>query len=141
MRIILITGISGSGKSVGLNASKTPAIFASTTCRPSCCADWSQRGWKKAQTTLAVAMDARSARSLAGLPADIVTLKEEGHDVKVLFLTAKTESLVARFSETRRSHPLSHRVRPVKTRRRPHTDRMHPARARNAVGRSRASAM
>jgi UPF0042 nucleotide-binding protein len=60
---------------------------------------------------LAVAMDARSASSLAGLPADIRWLKEEGHDVQVLFLTAKTESLIARFSETRRSHPLSHRLR------------------------------
>ena len=61
---------------------------------------------------LAVAMDARSADSLAGLPADINRLKDDGHDVKVLFFTAKTESLIARFSETRRSHPLSHRVRP-----------------------------
>ncbi|MDP5009319.1 MAG: RNase adapter RapZ, partial [Glaciimonas sp.] len=40
----------------------------------------------------------------------IAQLKAEGHDVKVLFLTASTESLVARFSETRRSHPLSHRI-------------------------------
>ncbi len=48
---------------------------------------------------------------MAGLPADIKWLKDEGHDVKVLFLTAKTESLIARFSETRRSHPLSHRIR------------------------------
>jgi UPF0042 nucleotide-binding protein len=46
------------------------------------------------------------------LPADIQSLKDEGHDVKVLFLTAKTESLITRFSETRRSHPLSHRVKP-----------------------------
>jgi UPF0042 nucleotide-binding protein len=57
-------------------------------------------------------MDARSSGSLAGLPADIKSLREEGHDVKVLFLTAKTESLITRFSETRRSHPLSHQVRP-----------------------------
>ncbi|HVL75294.1 MAG TPA: RNase adapter RapZ, partial [Noviherbaspirillum sp.] len=60
---------------------------------------------------LAVAVDVRSADSLADLPGDIRTLKEQGHDVKVLFLTAKTESLITRFSETRRSHPLSHRLR------------------------------
>jgi UPF0042 nucleotide-binding protein len=59
---------------------------------------------------LAVAVDARSANSLASLPADILWLKEQGHLVKVLFLTAKTESLINRFSETRRSHPLSHRL-------------------------------
>jgi UPF0042 nucleotide-binding protein len=62
--------------------------------------------------TLAVAVDARSAISLADLPADIEWLKAQGHDVKVLFLTAKTESLITRFSETRRSHPLSHRIIP-----------------------------
>ena len=61
---------------------------------------------------LAIAMDARSASSFADLPADVHALKAEGHDVKVLFLSAKTESLIARFSETRRSHPLSHRLRP-----------------------------
>jgi len=61
---------------------------------------------------LAVATDARSADSLAGLPSDIQQLKADGHDVKVIFLTATTEALIARFSETRRSHPLSHRLRP-----------------------------
>jgi UPF0042 nucleotide-binding protein len=59
---------------------------------------------------LAVSMDVRSALSLSELPRDIRWLKEQGHDVKVLFLTAKTESLITRFSETRRSHPLSHRA-------------------------------
>ncbi|MGN6388445.1 MAG: RNase adapter RapZ, partial [Burkholderiaceae bacterium] len=61
---------------------------------------------------LGVAIDARSAASLAALPSDIRQLQQEGHDVKTLFFTAKTESLIARFSETRRSHPLSHRLLP-----------------------------
>jgi len=61
---------------------------------------------------LAVAVDARSAESLARLPHDVLHLKSQGHDVKVMFLTSNTHSLVARFSETRRSHPLSHEIRP-----------------------------
>jgi len=61
---------------------------------------------------LAVAVDARSAQSLVELPVTVRKLKEEGHYVKVMFLTANTHSLVARFSETRRSHPLSHQLRP-----------------------------
>jgi UPF0042 nucleotide-binding protein len=40
------------------------------------------------------------------------SLREQGHKVKVMYLTASTHSLVARFSETRRSHPLSHELRP-----------------------------
>jgi UPF0042 nucleotide-binding protein len=61
---------------------------------------------------LAVAVDARSATSLSELPVDISWLRDQGHHVEVIFLTAKTESLINRFSETRRSHPLSHRIAP-----------------------------
>ncbi|HJW53838.1 MAG TPA: RNase adapter RapZ [Burkholderiaceae bacterium] len=110
MRIVLITGISGSGKSVGLNALEDAGYFCVDNLPPALLrALVAIRAHEKTET-LAIAMDARSADSLAGLPADIQRLKEEGHDVKVLFLTAKTDSLIARFSETRRSHPLSHRL-------------------------------
>jgi UPF0042 nucleotide-binding protein len=61
---------------------------------------------------MAVAVDARSAQSLVELPATVRALREDGHMVKVIFLTSSTHSLVARFSETRRSHPLSHQLRP-----------------------------
>ena len=111
MRIIIITGISGSGKSVGLNALEDAGYFCVDNLPPSLLRALVVTRIEEGADTLAVAMDARSASSLAGLPDDIARLKQEGHDVKVLFLTAKTESLVARFSETRRSHPLSHRIR------------------------------
>lgn len=112
MRIILITGISGSGKSIGLNALEDAGYFCVDNLPPTLLRALVATRLEDGTETLAVAMDARSANSLAGLPGDIQWLKSEGHDVKVLFLTAKTESLIARFSETRRSHPLSHRLRP-----------------------------
>ena len=62
------------------------------------------------QKAVAVATDTRSAAGLEFLPQTIAMLRNEGHHVRVLFLTASTESLVARFSETRRSHPLSRRL-------------------------------
>lgn len=111
MRIIIITGISGSGKSIGLNALEDAGYFCVDNLPPKLLRQLVATRIEENAQTLAVAMDARSADSLAGLPEDIQWLKNEGHDVKVLFLTAKTESLIARFSETRRSHPLSHRVR------------------------------
>lgn len=111
MRIILITGISGSGKSVGLNALEDAGYFCVDNLPPKLLRQLVATRLEEGAHTLAVAMDARSADSLASLPADIQLLRDDGHDVKVLFLTAKTESLIARFSETRRSHPLSHRVR------------------------------
>jgi UPF0042 nucleotide-binding protein len=115
MRIILITGISGSGKSVGLNALEDAGYFCVDNLPPKLLRQLVATRLDEGAQSLAVAMDARSADSLASLPADIQLLKNDGHDVKVLFLTAKTESLIARFSETRRSHPLSHRVRPSQT--------------------------
>lgn len=110
MRIILITGISGSGKSVGLNALEDAGYFCVDNLPPTLLRALVATRINEGQPTLAVAVDARSAISLTGLPADIKWLKEQGHDVKVVFLTAKTESLITRFSETRRSHPLSHRI-------------------------------
>ena len=110
MRIILITGISGSGKSVGLNALEDAGYFCVDNLPPSLLRALVEARSQEGERTLAVAVDARSADSLAELPADIHWLQQQGHDLKVLFLTAKTESLITRFSETRRSHPLSHRV-------------------------------
>lgn len=108
MRIILITGISGSGKSVALNVLEDAAYYCVDNLPPTLLRSLVATLIEQGTERVAVAVDARSANSLAGLPADISQLKQDGHDVKVLFLTAKTEALIARFSETRRSHPLSH---------------------------------
>jgi UPF0042 nucleotide-binding protein len=110
MRVILITGISGSGKSVGLNALEDAGYFCVDNLPPSLLRALVATRINEGDLTLAVAVDARSAVSLSSLPADIQWLKEQGHDVKIIFLTAKTEALIPRFSETRRSHPLSHRI-------------------------------
>jgi UPF0042 nucleotide-binding protein len=112
MRIILLTGISGSGKSVGLNALEDAGYFCVDNLPPSLLRALVATRMDEGAENLAVAVDARSASSLAELPADVSWLKEQGHNVKVVFLTAKTESLINRFSETRRSHPLSHRIAP-----------------------------
>jgi RNase adapter protein RapZ len=111
MRIIIITGISGSGKSVGLNALEDAGYFCVDNLPPTLLRSLVETRLREGDSTLGVAVDARSADSLAELPNDISWLKDQGHDVKVIFLTAKTESLVTRFSETRRSHPLSHRIK------------------------------
>ena len=111
MHIVLITGISGSGKSVALNVLEDAGYYCVDNLPP---ALLPQLVDSVSGTTakLAVAVDARSAESLAELPVTVRTLKDEGHQVKVLFLTSSTHSLVVRFSETRRSHPLSHTLLP-----------------------------
>jgi UPF0042 nucleotide-binding protein len=112
MRIVLITGISGSGKSVALNVLEDAGYFCVDNLPPALLPSLVETLIGEGTTSLAVAVDARSAESLVGLPANIKTLKDNGHDLKIMFLTSNTHSLVARFSETRRSHPLSHQLRP-----------------------------
>ena len=112
MRIILITGISGSGKSVALNALEDAGYYCVDNLPPPLLPSLVSTLIDEGCEALAVAVDARSASSLVGLPYNFKLLKDQGHDVKVMFLTANTHSLVARFSETRRSHPLSHSLLP-----------------------------
>ena len=108
MQIILITGISGSGKSVGLNVLEDAGYYCVDNLHPNLLDELVNTLALEGVGMLAVAMDARSTDSLARLPDEIWRLRQQ-HEVNVLFLTASTETLVARFSETRRSHPLSHR--------------------------------
>jgi UPF0042 nucleotide-binding protein len=112
MRIVLITGISGSGKSVALNVLEDTGYYCVDNLPPALLAHLVSQLSDEGTQALAVAVDARSAESLANLPDAVRELRELGHDVKIMYLTANTHSLVARFSETRRSHPLSHELRP-----------------------------
>ncbi|KFC73573.1 RNase adapter RapZ [Massilia sp. LC238] len=112
MHIVLITGISGSGKSVALNVMEDAGYYCVDNLPPALLPALVYAVSEKGTEKIAVAVDARSAESLVELPVSVRHLKEEGHNVKVMFLTSSTHSLVARFSETRRSHPLSHELRP-----------------------------
>jgi len=110
VQIILITGISGSGKSVALNVLEDAGYFCVDNLPPALLPNLADTLKDKEVSRLAVAVDSRSAISLSSLPESIALLKAQGHEVRVLFLTADTHSLVARYSETRRSHPLTHRT-------------------------------
>ena len=110
MQIIIITGISGSGKSIALNALEDVNYFCVDNLPPVLLHTLVHTSLNDEIQKLAVAIDSRSARSLAGLPDCVQQLKNEGHAVTVLFLTANTPALIARYSETRRSHPLSNRM-------------------------------
>ncbi|MCG2584962.1 RNase adapter RapZ [Massilia sp. TS11] len=112
MQIVLITGISGSGKSVALNVLEDSGFYCVDNLPPALLLKLVDTVSADGASRLAVAVDARSAASLADLPHNVALLRQYGHQVKTVFLTANTHALVARFSETRRSHPLSHELRP-----------------------------
>jgi RNase adapter protein RapZ len=106
MRIILITGISGSGKSVALNALEDGGYYCVDNLPPRFLLELAGYLAGEGQQRLAVAIDARSSLSLDELPAIINQLSHD-FDLRVLFLNASTQALIQRFSETRRRHPLS----------------------------------
>lgn len=110
MRLVLITGMSGSGKSVALRLLEDIGYFCVDNLPPRFLAQLAAYLADAGQEEVAVSVDARSELSLGELPQIIGHLRSAGHDLRVLFLTASTEALVHRYSESRRRHPLSERL-------------------------------
>ena len=110
MRLVLITGMSGSGKSVALRLLEDIGYYCVDNLPPRFLAQVTAYLADAGQDEVAVSVDARSELSLGELPQIIGHLRNAGHDLRVLFLTASTEALVHRYSETRRRHPLSGRL-------------------------------
>jgi UPF0042 nucleotide-binding protein len=110
MRILLISGISGSGKSVALNVIEDAGYYCVDNLPPNLLIDLIKTLETDGVKSAAIAIDSRSTHQLQNVATTIEQLRQLGHEVKVLFLTANSETLIARFSETRRSHPLSHHL-------------------------------
>ena len=108
-RVVIITGVSGSGKSTALRAledagwycvDNLPVVLLDRLVELS-----EQAGGGVPR--LALVVDARDTRFLPEAPQAIASLRRRGARVDVLFLDASDESLVRRYSETRRRHPLA----------------------------------
>ncbi len=107
MQVVLITGMSGSGKSVALHALEDVGYYCIDNLPPELLLQLVELEQHQHVHHIAIAMDVRSAASLPLLPQHLASLRERGISVKSLFLDADTETLVRRYSETRRKHPLS----------------------------------
>ncbi len=106
VRLVVISGLSGSGKSIALNVLEDAGYFCvdnlPAALLPELVAHLRRSGYQDA----AVAVDVRSGTSIAALPRQVEDLKAQGVDLRFIFLDARDATLIARFSETRRSHPL-----------------------------------
>jgi UPF0042 nucleotide-binding protein len=107
MQLILVSGLSGSGKSVALKALEDSGFVCIDNLPPGLIrglvADLVLRGEKK----VAVSADARSATTIGILPRVVAEERANGVEVRLVFLDAADANLVRRFSETRRPHPLA----------------------------------
>jgi RNase adapter protein RapZ len=120
--VVLVTGISGSGKSVALHALEDAGFFCVDNLPPELLRDFLRLDHVRPDRRIAIAVDVRSAGSLPHLMPLLQQLRGEGVAIQVVFLDASTDALVRRFSETRRPHPLS-AARPAEGRARRKEDR------------------
>lgn len=108
LEIVLITGMSGSGKSVALHALEDAGYYCVDNLPPELLPAFVALEHRHHGNRVAIAMDVRSATSLHQVPQELNRLRSEGVTVQSIFLDATIDTLVRRFSETRRRHPLSH---------------------------------
>jgi len=107
LEVVLITGMSGSGKSVALRALEDAGYYCVDNLPPELLLPFVALERRDNAKRVAIAMDVRSATSLPLVPAQLRDLRSQGVVIRPLFLDATTDTLVRRFSETRRRHPLS----------------------------------
>ena len=107
MDVVLITGMSGSGKSVALNALEDVGYYCVDNLPPELLTQLLALARERGLQRLAVAMDVRSAASLPQLPLLLASLNAQEFQLRPIFLDASNETLVHRYSESRRLHPLS----------------------------------
>ena len=107
MQLIIVSGLSGSGKSIALNVLEDSGYFCVDNLPLPLLSETSGHLARNGQERVAISVDARSSSDLEQFPEIIGGLKKLGMDVRILFLEAQAETLVKRFSETRRRHPLS----------------------------------
>ena len=112
MDIILITGMSGSGKSVALHALEDAGYYCVDNLPPELLIPFVELEEQQQEARLAIAIDVRSASSLHLMPEQLNLLRQRGMTVKSIFLDAASDTLLRRYSETRRKHPLSGQSKP-----------------------------
>ncbi|HTM61876.1 MAG TPA: RNase adapter RapZ [Burkholderiales bacterium] len=106
MQLVLVSGLSGAGKSVALRVLEDGGYYCIDNLPANLLMETVDFLAEAGHDRAAVSIDARSA-ALPALPQHIEELKKRGVDTRVLYLEANSATLLRRFSETRRRHPLA----------------------------------
>jgi len=107
MRIVIITGLSGSGKSTAVRALEDEGFFCLDNLPVSLVATFIELVEHSREDIMDVAlvMDIRSRDFIKGYDEVFQSMTKAGHTVKIFYFDATDEVLIRRFSETRRRHP------------------------------------
>jgi len=108
MELLIVTGMSGSGKSVAINALEDLGFYCVDNLPPQFILSFAKLsiGTKGKEDRLALVVDARSKNVFTDLYEEIRMLDENKIRYKLLFLDASDETLLNRYKETRRKHPM-----------------------------------
>jgi UPF0042 nucleotide-binding protein len=107
MQVVLISGLSGSGKSIALNVLEDAGYYCVDNLPAPLLSDLVGHLRLEGHDMAAVAVDMRGGSSIAALPPQLRKLESEGVTLRFVFLDARNDVLIQRFSETRRRHPLA----------------------------------
>lgn len=107
MQLIVVTGLSGSGKSIALKQLEDSGFYCIDNLPGTFLEEIVIHLKKIGRHRIAVSLDSRSDLAMDDLQACLADLAEKGVDIRVLCLTASNDSLIQRYSESRRQHPLS----------------------------------
>lgn len=107
MKVVLISGLSGSGKSIALKVLEDAAYYCVDNLPAPLLFDLIQHLSMTGEERVAVAIDMRSGSSIAAIPPQIKQIEFAGIQLQFVFLDTRTDILIQRFSETRRRHPLA----------------------------------
>lgn len=105
-RLIVLSGLSGAGLTTALHALEDIGYFAVDNLPPSLWAPLAARAEARDKQRVALSVDVRTAAFLNEVGEGLSALEEAGCDPLILFLTASEQTLVKRYSLTRRTHPL-----------------------------------
>jgi UPF0042 nucleotide-binding protein len=108
MRIVIITGLSGSGKSTGVHVCEDEGFFCIDNLPVSLVPTFVELVEKSSvcRRDVALVMDIRDLESLRGYETVLQRVRDAGHTVEIVFFDASDEVIIRRFSETRRRHPV-----------------------------------
>jgi UPF0042 nucleotide-binding protein len=107
--VIIVTGLSGSGKSVAIRALEDNGYFCIDNLPALLIPKFIDlcEGYNEGINRIALGVDLRAGQFLQALPQVLADMRNAGHQVQVLFFDASDEVLLRRFNETRRPHPLA----------------------------------
>ncbi len=107
MKLVIITGMSGAGKTVALKTMEDLGYYSADNMPVVLIPKFAEILQESITHDIAIGVDIRSAEILTDFRAVLDELKQKGFDCTMLFLDASDKALLNRYKETRRTHPLT----------------------------------